>query len=164
MAGHTFELYRLLVEEVRDTRRARRDLSNVFMSMNLAGVGALGFLSKGDGALNPALLGWCCVALILTCVIWRLSNAYYTRMLSAKYEIIYEIERDLGIDPLQREWGGLPRKGLMRWFSFERAMPILFIVGYAVFIAYQTSMSDVQVMFDAFFQPAREAYESLARR
>ena len=164
MTDQTFELYRLLVEEVRETRRARRDLSNVFMTMNLGGVGALGFLSKGDATLNPALLGWCCFALVLTCVIWRLSNAYYTGMLATKYEIIYELERKLGIDPLQREWGGLPRRGLMRWFSFERAMPALFIVGYVVFLIYQVSLDDVQAMFDAFFQPAREVYDNLTRR
>lgn len=147
----TFDLYRLLVEEVREARRARRELSNVFMTANLAGVGALGFLSKGDGDLNPALLGWCCVALVLTCVIWRLSNAYYTGMLSTKYEIIYEVEKGLGINPIQREWGGLPRKGLMKWFSFERAMPMLFIIGYLVFLAYQVSMQDVARIFhDAF--------------
>jgi len=137
----------------------------VFMTMNLAGVGALGFLSKDDVGMSPALLGWCCVALVLTCIIWRLSNAYYTGMLATKYEIIYEVENDLGlgINPLQREWGGLPRKGLMKWFSFERAMPMLFIVGYVVFMAYQTTMADVQQMFDAFFQPAREIFGNLTR-
>jgi hypothetical protein len=159
MADMLFELYRLLVEEVREARRARRELSNVFMTMNLAGVGALGFLSKGNGDLHPALLGWCCIALVLTCIIWRLSNAYYTGMLATKYEIIYEVERDLGMNPLQREWGGLPRKGLMKWFSFERAMPLLFIFGYFVFLAYEISIDDVQTMFDAFWAPARDLLE-----
>lgn len=155
MAEFRFDLYKLLVEEVREARRARRDLSNVFMTMNLAGVGALGFLSKGDASLPPALLGWCCVALILTCIIWRLSNAYYTGMLATKYEIIYEVERELRIDALQREWGGLPRKGLMKWFSFERAMPVLFIIGYVIFYAYQVTLEDIGRMFDAFWGPVR---------
>lgn len=159
MAAATFELYKLLVEEVREARRARRELSNVFMTANLGGVAALGFLAKGDGDLHPALLGWCCLALILTCVIWRLSNAYYTGMLATKYEIIYEVENGLGINPIQREWGGLPRKGLMRWFSFERAMPLLFIIGYVVFLTYQVTMADVNRVFHDFWAPAQALVE-----
>lgn len=137
MAAPTFELYKLLVEEVREARRARRDLSNVFTTMNLAGVGALGFLAGPDSGMDRALLIWATGALVLTCVIWRVANLYYTGMLSTKYEIIYEVENDLGINPLQREWGGLPRRGLMRWFSFERLMPMVFIFGYIVFVVYQ---------------------------
>ena len=55
MAVEGFELYKLLVEEVRETRKGRRDLANMFTTLNLGGVGALGFLAKGDGTFNPAL-------------------------------------------------------------------------------------------------------------
>src|SRR5262249_48771059 len=54
-----FSMFRLLVEEARDARRARRDLSNVFMSLNLAGVAALGFVAEDTGHhLKPILLAW----------------------------------------------------------------------------------------------------------
>ncbi len=139
----TFEVFKLLVEEVREARRARRDLSNMFMTLNTAGVGALGFLARGDQPSGAGLLAWAAMALVLTCLIWRLSNQYYSGMLATKYEILYEYEKKLGIDPLQREWGGLPRRGLMRWFSFERAMPFIFILGYGVFVAFHTSPADV---------------------
>lgn len=42
------EIYKLLVEDVRDARRARRELSNVFMTLNIAGMSALGFLASAD--------------------------------------------------------------------------------------------------------------------
>lgn len=153
MAGETFELYRLLVEEVRETRRARRELANMFTTLNLGGVGALGFLARGEAELNPALLGFLTVALVLTCLIWRMSNAYYTRMLQVKYDVIYDAENALGIDSLQREYAGLSRKGPVRWFSVERAMPILFIIGYAVFMAYSVRWSDVVSMGEAALRP-----------
>lgn len=38
-AGKDFELYKLLVEEAREARRARRELSNIFTTINLAGAG-----------------------------------------------------------------------------------------------------------------------------
>lgn len=141
--AQTFELYKLLVEEVREARRARRDLSNVFTTINLAGVGALGFLSKHDSGMPPALIAWMSVALILTCIMWRTSNSYYTTMLKVKYDIIYEVEDNIGIDPLRREWRGLPRKGPPKWFSLERAMPWLFVIGYVVFLLYRISVDDV---------------------
>lgn len=156
MAVDGFDLYKLLVEEVRETRKARRDLANMFTSLNLGGVGALGFLAKGDGAFSPALQIFLCVALVLTCVIWRLSNSYYTRQLQVKYDVIYDQENKLGIDAIQREYAGLSRKGPVKWFSVERAMPVLFIVGYAVLIAYTTSWADVVAIADGAVRPVRD--------
>lgn len=161
----TFELYRLLVEEIREARRARRELSNVFTTLNLAGVGALGFLVRdgraADGApsFHPALLGWAAFALVLTCIIWRMSNSYYTRLLDVKFQILYEIESRLGLDVIQREWTGVKTKWPMKWFSLEKAMPFLFILGYATFLAYQISWQDVQSLVTAAIAPLRTAFE-----
>ncbi len=137
-----FDVYKLLVEEVREARKARRELSNIFTTLNVAGVGALGFLAnpahRGAGEILPfALLFWMGFALILICFIWRMSNAYYSQMLNIKYGVIYEYERALGIDPIEREYKGLPRKGPFKWFGVERAMPVVFVIGYIVFLSYQ---------------------------
>ncbi|MES1156670.1 MAG: hypothetical protein ABUL73_02715 [Alphaproteobacteria bacterium] len=156
----TFELFKLLVEEVREARRARRELANAFMTLNLGGVAALGFLAKGGGGLNPALLFWCAIALMLTCVIWRMANSYYIYLLRTKFDIVYEYETQLGFDALQREWRKLPRNGPFKWFSLERAMPVLFIVGYAVFLAYQVSWPDMVVMAKQASAPLSQLIES----
>ncbi len=153
MAEPTFELYKLLVEEVRETRRARRDLANVFTTLNLAGVGALGFLAGPNNGQSPALLAWAVVALLLTCVVWRTSNAYYTRLLAAKYSVIYGVEDDLGIDPIRREWASMGNRGLFKFFSLERLMPVLFAAGYVVFIAYQVSWSDAVALVETALRP-----------
>lgn len=150
-----FELYKLLVEEVREARRARRELANLFTSLNLGGAGALAFLARGDGGFNPALVGFLAVALVLTCLIWRMSNGYYSHLLKVKYDIIYDLELKLGLDGLQREYAGLNRKGPVKWFSVERAMPLLFVVGYVVFVAYTTSWADVSALADAAVAPLR---------
>lgn len=139
MAEATFEYFKLMVEEVREAKRARRDLSNTFMTLNLAGVGALGFLARGQSnGLDPALFAWCAFALALTCVIWRTSNSYYTVLLNAKYREIYELEAKLGFTALRDEYAAIQgKRSAMKWFSLERAMPLLFVFGYAVFFAFQ---------------------------
>ncbi len=60
------EIYKLMVEDVREARRARRELSNVFMTLNIAGMGALGFLARVDGLRDPVLFSLCAFALATT--------------------------------------------------------------------------------------------------
>ncbi len=153
-----FEIYKLLVEEVREVRRARREIVNVYTTLNIAGVGALGFLTSNH-SLNPALLIWLVVALVMICVIWRTSNAYFTTQLNKKYVIIYEREKMLGVDCLEREWHNLPRKGPIRWFGLERSMPLLFIVGYLIFLAYQVTIDDVTGMVQGAWRPLADIWD-----
>ncbi len=132
-----FAFYKLLLEELREARRARRDLSNAFMSLNLAGVGALGFLQTNEsGFVRPELLLWLSAALALTCVVWRTTNAYYRRLLAAKYGILYHYENRLGERPIQDEYQDLGDRRWFRFFSLEQLMPSLFVLGYGIFLAY----------------------------
>jgi hypothetical protein len=142
MADHTFDIYRLLVEEAREARRARRELSNTFLTLNLAGLGALGFIAREQGALQPALFGWGAAALAITCLIWRTSNAYYNRALQAKYKIITRYEQDLGKTPLFEEYTAMGGAKTMRAFTLERIMPYLFLAGYLVFYLVQADLWD----------------------
>lgn len=151
------EIYKLLVEDVRDARRARRELSNVFMTLNIAGISALGFLASSNGLPNPVLFTLCAIALALTCAIWRTSNSYYTVLLAAKYKNIYAIEDDLGVHPIRDEWQSITgKRRAMKWWSLERAMPILFIIGYAVFFAVHVGGWDVEALFTAVINGAAD--------
>jgi hypothetical protein len=132
-----FEMYKLLLEELREARRARRELSNTFTSLNLAGVGALGFLRLNlQAASQPELMVWLTVALVLTCIIWRTSNAYYTKLLAAKYSVLYRYEDRLGEKPMRDEYQDLGDRRWFKFFSLEQLMPVLFVLGYFVFLAY----------------------------
>jgi hypothetical protein len=107
------------------------------MSLNLAGVGALGFLRVEDGSrVRPELLIWLVVALVLTCIIWRTSNAYYTKLLGAKYAVLYRYEDRLGEKPIRDEYQDLGDRRWFKFFSLEQMMPFLFVLGYGVFLAY----------------------------
>jgi hypothetical protein len=142
MADNTFELYRLLVEEAREARRARRELANIFLTLNLAGLGGLGLIAREQGGLNPTLFGWGAVALALTCIIWRTSNAYYNRALKTKYKIITRYEQEMGKTPLLEEYEAMGGTKAMRAFTLERAMPYLFVLAYVVFYLVQVDQWD----------------------
>lgn len=156
------EVYKLLVEDVRDARRARRELSNVFTTLNIAGMSALGFLSSASGLPNPVLFTLCAIALALTCAIWRTSNSYYTVLLAAKYKNIYAIEDDLGVHPIRNEWESITgKRRAMKWWSLERSMPILFIIGYAVFFAVHVGGWDVESWFGGLIDGAADMLRSV---
>jgi hypothetical protein len=142
MADYSFDIYRLLVEEARDARRARRDLSNIFLTLNLAGLGGLGLLAREQSALDPTLFGWGAFALGLTCLIWRTSNAYYNRALKTKYQIITRYEQELGKTPLLDEYTAMGGAKTMRAFTLERIMPYLFVLAYVVFYLVQAGLFD----------------------
>ncbi|MBY0564914.1 MAG: hypothetical protein K2P58_12095 [Hyphomonadaceae bacterium] len=145
---HTnLEIYKLMVEDVRDARRARRDLSNVFMTLNIAGMSALGFLASADGLPDPVLFSLCALALATTCLIWRTSNSYYTVLLAAKYKNIYALEEQIGAHPIRNEWETITgKRRTLKWWSLERAMPILFILAYLTFFAVQVGGLDVPAL------------------
>lgn len=159
------EIYKLLVEDVRDARRARRELSNVFMTLNIAGIGALGFLSTADGLPNPVLFTLCALALAFTCIIWRTSNSYYTVLLAAKYKNIYAVEEDLGVHPIRSEWEMITgKRRAVKWWSLERAMPLLFVIGYAVFFAVQVGGVDFGALFSGLRNAIAGALQSIGLR
>ena len=142
MPDLTFEIYRLLVEEAREARRARRELSNTFLTLNLAGIGGLGLISNQQSGLNPTLFGWGALALALTCIIWRTSNAYYSRTLSAKYRIITRYEQELGKTHLFEEYAAMGGPKATQAFTLERTMPWLFVGAYVVFYLVQAQLAD----------------------
>lgn len=159
--AHTnLEIYKLMVEDVREARRARRDLSNVFMTLNLAGMSALGFLASANGLPDPVLFSLCALALAATCLIWRTSNSYYTVLLAAKYKTIYALEDDLGAHPIRTEWETIgSARRMTKFWSLERAMPLLFVMAYLAFFAVQVGGLDVPALLAA----ARDYALSLLR-
>lgn len=109
-----FELYKMMVEDLRDTRKARRDFANFMVTLNISGLGALVTISAAPSstrATSSALL----LALAAVCVVWRASNAYYTRLLAVKYKQAYFAEEALGIDMLRNEFATFYRRGLFRF-------------------------------------------------
>ena len=161
-----FETYKLLVEEAREARKVRRDLSNTFLTINVVSAGGLGGglgleLSGGERLfVDATLFAPVTLALIIVNFIWIQSNRYYWEALRVKYAIISEYENRIGVDPLQEEYRRTQPLQSKRMFTFERAMPAVFIATYVAFLCYQVSMDDVRAVLDI----VQAAWRGLAER
>ena len=82
-------------------------------------------------------------------------------LLAAKYKNIYAIEDDLGVHPIRDEWQSITgKRRAMKWWSLERAMPVLFIIGYAVFFAVNVGGWNVEGAFGALIDGAADLLRS----
>ncbi len=103
----------------------------------------------GTAALLHPALSW----VVLFCALLDLRDLAHVKFLlhdHAQQEVRHHLrsrERHRLRLISKREWARFRAKGPMRWFSFERAMPFMFMLGYVVFFAYQTTMAELDTMF-----------------
>jgi hypothetical protein len=154
MAGaHDFEIYTMLVEDARDTRRARRELTALFITLNTGGLGAIA-IAGDPGRLAVYLIG-----LMVLCLLWSISNGYFITLLAVKYQALYRREEDLGISVLRDEWNAIVgRRPQFQFFSLERRLPNLFLLGYLIFLAFQVSWADIAALAQAAWAPAAQFF------
>jgi hypothetical protein len=131
-----FQFYTLLLGEAGSLRAARREANNFFMTLNVAGLGAIGFLM--NEGVDPGILVLLCGTMVIVSYIWWNSISHYAKLSGIKYDIIKNVEDQLPIQPTQEEWrrftGGKRGQGSNR---FEKSVPLLFAIGYAGFAALQ---------------------------
>lgn len=150
------ELYRIMVEEVRDARGARRDASNQYLTTNIAGLLGLHALAGGGDSevtVGPLamptaqapiqlLFGYTFI-LILICLIWQTSNRYYAFLLRAKMRQLDKLEQQLTSQPLREEYMSFGGTRSGRFFALERSLPLFFVIAYVMFLAYQVTWADL---------------------
>jgi hypothetical protein len=124
-----FRFYELLLAEARTLREARRSTNNFFMSVNVAGLGGVGFLLK-EGIAAPLIAGLA-LMMAFVCFLWMNSIGHYARLTSIKYKILREIEAKLPMQPIAEEWRqftrGKPNQGASH---IEKLVPLIFGLGY----------------------------------
>jgi hypothetical protein len=124
-----FRFYELLLAEARTLREARRSTNNFFMSVNVAGLGGLGFLLK-EAMAGPLIAGLA-MMMAFVCFLWTNSIGHYARLTSIKYKILREIEAKLPMQPIAEEWRqftrGKPNQGASH---IEKLVPLVFGLGY----------------------------------
>jgi hypothetical protein len=137
-----FETYKLMVEDIRDVQRARRETVTTYVTLNIAGIGAIGFLGSDNQAFDPALVNWLVIGLVLVCFLWQGTERAFLNQLARKYHHVIKQADRLGLDP---EW----TESIMRWTgrpartyeqaAVQRLMPFLFMLGYVIFLLHQIS-------------------------
>jgi hypothetical protein len=142
-----FRFYELLLTEARTLREARRSTNNFFMSVNVAGLGGLGFLLK-EGMPGGLMIGLA-LMMALICFLWRNSIGHYARLTSIKYKIIREFEARLAAQPIADEWKaftrGKPNKGASH---IEELVPTVFGLGYVALPALTLPWSSFAPLFE----------------
>jgi hypothetical protein len=132
--------YATYVEWAERLIERRAEANRFYISLNLAIVGAMGFLltNPGGGVPSPVLAGWAMTAIavagIAVSMNWNTVITSQRRVATSKFIIIHELEKEMPATPYSDEWTKFaPHRGAKVSISAaERRLPLMFLVFYLV--------------------------------
>lgn len=135
------DLYKFAVE-MADRVSARRGTANAyFLAVQTTLVAVLSLGAPNLSKSSPWISGVASVAGIALSMAWWLQLRSYRSLNSAKFAVITELEKDLGLTIYQNEWRVLSGDRVKRWRyryaelgATERFVPWVFAVLYIVLI------------------------------
>lgn len=135
-AARLFDTYKLCVE-MADRLSARRHTTNsFFVSLNTAVTGVFGYLAATKDTLVLRHVVWLLApAGFLLSLMWLLQILSYRNLATAKYAVIQEIEKAIGIRPYFAEWELVGRgktSGYRPFTHLEAWVPAVFGVLYTL--------------------------------
>ena len=115
--------------EMADSVSQRRDsMNNLFVTLNLALIAAISWMWD----IKTVFL---CIAGLITSVVWWNYISSFRKLNDAKFQVIHDIEKNLGISPFKKEWEILKQKKHYKEGTIlERILPIAFSIGYIAII------------------------------
>jgi hypothetical protein len=129
-----FELYLATVEKATD----RRASANSWMlSVNSAIVALYGYLQSDkvvDGATQRAWLWVIPAAGAIVCLAWMALLVSYRKLISAKFDVISELEASLPTSPFTQERKIYEKEGRRSLSQIEILIPVCFAVLYMVML------------------------------
>lgn len=132
MSEDIASLYRLWLEDIARIREARRQTTAFFVSLNLAGYGALGVALMPSNDLPKYMSIFACIAFLLVNVSWILTDRRYAMQAAAKFGFALKLEKTMMHQPVAAERRSTPQpSSLAWWLSMERLLPVLFSFGFA---------------------------------
>ncbi len=124
-----WDMYKMYVGSADDISKQRQTANTFFLSVNTALIAVFG-LVKSDAA-NFTIYGIVLVGILLA-ITWMGKLDSYSRMNSAKFEIINIIEEQLVAMPYNYEWQILSLKKHTTFSTIEKRIPMLFILAYVI--------------------------------
>lgn len=122
------EQWKTCVEMANCNSEKRNNSNNIFITINVAILAVISF-SIEYKSLMLSLAGMC------ICFLWIYTLNSYSKLSTAKYDIINEIEKQLPLSPFSYEWEKLNnKKKYIKLTTIEKIIPILFIVLYSISI------------------------------
>lgn len=119
-------IWQTCVEMANGVSQRRDTMNNLFVTLNIAVIAAVSWMWD----VKTVFL---CVAGLVICVVWLLYINNFKRLNAAKFRVIYDLEKRLGVTPFKDEWDILKKtKRYLEGTKLERILPIAFALGYAV--------------------------------
>ena len=115
--------------EMADSVSQRRDsMNNLFVTLNLALIAAISWMWDTKTV-------FLCIAGLISSVVWWNYISSFRKLNEAKFQVIHNIEDNLGISPFKKEWEILKQKKHYKEGTIlEHILPITFSIGYLVVI------------------------------
>lgn len=147
------EQYGIYVEMAEKLVDRRAEVNRLYLTLNTAIVGAIGFLLKpvdsavsAEGSFSTFLLGLGGTG-FLVCFVWRSILKSQRRLIGFKFHVIHQMEDRLPFSPYRDEWramtapltkdsenGKSNRK--ISFARFELYLPLVFVALYALFVGF----------------------------
>jgi hypothetical protein len=140
--NQALDFYRLWIDDIARLRQSRQAQTNFFVSVNLAGMGALGFLLSPDHQMPTHFVFWICLAMLVVNLSWMATDAWFATITWRKILFARKLEENLEYQPLKEEGVAVNwrrRYRLFYWLGIERIMPVLFIIGFVGILLLQYS-------------------------
>ncbi|MDX2275827.1 MAG: hypothetical protein NW206_10290 [Hyphomonadaceae bacterium] len=126
-------LYRLLVEQANFIAVARRETTRFFLTFNTAVFGGFGLVYSDRVDFPMFMLFVAAFGMAMVCFLWSSLVQYYGRVATAKFQVIFEVEKHFDLQPFRLE----EQKVLADYsgWSFsasrlESYLPIIFALAY----------------------------------
>lgn len=136
--GDDWRFYELWINDVARLREGRRQTTNFFLSLNLAGSGALGFVLNPTNAIAHYYILIAVPAMWLVNLSWIASDRWYLRLTLLKLHFLQLLEKDLPRQPLTDEFARIDQKKpplwwtILKWLEMESLLPVLFSTAYLI--------------------------------
>ncbi len=119
-------IWQTCVEMANSISQRRDAMNNLFVTLNIAVITAISWMWD----IKTVFL---CAAGLIICFVWLLYINNFKRLNTAKFQVIYDLEKEMGVSPFQDEWEILKNvKHYIEGTKLERIIPIAFAMVYIV--------------------------------
>lgn len=123
------EQYKLAVTMADKISDRRATTNNFFLTLNVGVVSI-------NGIFNDKFTLLLHIVAISVCAVWFLLLKNYKKLNNIKFRIINDIEKELPKNIMAYEWHLLQQEKRKTFSSYEKLMPIIFILFYALLLLY----------------------------
>ncbi len=118
-------IWQTCVEMANAVSQRRDAMNNLFVTLNIAVIAAISWIWD----IKTVFL---CAAGFVICIVWLLYINNFKRLNVAKFQVIFDLEKKIGVAPFKDEWEILKNtKRYLEGTKLERILPIAFAIGYA---------------------------------